>query len=124
MVIMDPQRIVWLNQRQKLVRQHGVNPQISLPGFALKADQIKAIVESRPQHGVRELVVVFIMVPFIKVERRPGNIPAGDLLERLLVIANLAAPAKPQTPAALSAPRMPTARPPALDFYRPVRRYG
>lgn len=116
MVIMDPQRIVWLNQRQKLVRQHGVNPQISLPGFALKADQIKAIVESRPQHGVRELVVVFIMVPFIKVERRPGNIPAGDLLERLLVIANLAAPAKPQTPAALSAPRMPTARPPALDF--------
>lgn len=56
------------------------------------------------------------MVPFIKVERRPGNIPAGDLLERLLVIANLAAPAKPQTPAALSAPRMPTARPPALDF--------
>lgn len=98
MVIMDPQRIVWLNQRQKLVRQHGVNPQISLPGFALKADQIKAIVESRPQHGVRELVVVFIMVPFIKVERRPGNIPAGDLLERLLVIANLAAPAKPQTP--------------------------
>lgn len=71
MVIMDPQRIVWLNQRQKLVRQHGVNPQISLPSFALKADQIKAIVESRPQHGVRELVVVFIMVPFIKVERRP-----------------------------------------------------
>ena len=71
MVIMDPQRIVWFDQRQKLVRQHGVNSLISLPGFALEADQIKTIMEGRPQHGIRELVVVFIMVTFIKVERRP-----------------------------------------------------
>ncbi|MCS5948636.1 hypothetical protein LNP05_21535 [Klebsiella pneumoniae subsp. pneumoniae] len=65
------------------------------------------------------------MVPFIKVERRPGNIPAGDLLERLLVIANLAAPAKPQTPAALSAPQDADGQDRQRSiFYRPVRRYG
>jgi hypothetical protein len=98
--------------------------QIALPGFALEADQIKTIVEGRPQHGVGKLVVIFVMVPFIKVERSPGDIPARDLLQRLLVIANFAAPAKPQTPRRFQCPRMPTARPPALDFYRPVRRYG
>ena len=105
MVIMDPQRIVWLDQRQKLVGQHRVDPQISLPGFALEADQVKTIVEGRPQHGVGKLVVIFIMVPFIQVERRPGDISAGDLLQRLLVIANFAAPAKPQTPRRFQCPQ-------------------
>ncbi len=52
MVIMDPQNIVFFDQRQQLVRQQRVDFLIAIPGFALEIDQIKTVVESGPQHRV------------------------------------------------------------------------
>jgi hypothetical protein len=54
--LIEPDDTLWIHDYHLLP-----NSLISLPGFALEADQIKTIVEGRPQHGVRELVVVFII---------------------------------------------------------------
>ena len=47
-VIVDPDDIVRFNQRQQFIRQGRINALIALPGFTLKINQVKTIVECGP----------------------------------------------------------------------------
>ncbi len=94
---MDPENIVFFEQRHQLVRQQCVHALITLPGLALELYKIKTVVKSGPQHGIGKLAVVLIIILLAEVKRGPGNVAAGHFLQRLIFVTNFTTPAKPES---------------------------
>jgi hypothetical protein len=95
-IIVDPDEVVFLNQRGDTVREALINPLVALAGLAFVFGEVEAEMEQRPQRGIGIAVVILVDVAMREVDRRGGN--AFVALRRnlaALVVALRAGPAEP-----------------------------
>jgi hypothetical protein len=98
-IVVDPDDVVWRDQRHQRLREAGVHLEIDLALFFVRLGEIEPVVQSRPQAtiGVAEIVALRFFV--CEVDRSDGQ--PGYMLDvrryREGIIARVAAPAKPES---------------------------
>ncbi len=99
MVVMDPDEIVFLDQRRDACGKAFVDPLIALAGLAFVLSQVEAEMEQRPQRGIGIAVVILVDIAVREVDRRGGD--AVVALRGYFALVLLALRARPAEPDAL-----------------------
>ncbi len=95
-IILDPQHVVGLDQRQHRIGEAIVHPLVAAGETALIFGQIDAIVEERPQCAVGVAVIIFLDVLLLQVDRRGGDaVVALEVDAPVELLGSLARPAEP-----------------------------
>ena len=96
-VIVDPDDVVFAQQRRQLVGEQCVDPVVGLAGAAVVVDQIQAEVQQGPQGAIGEAVVVAVHITLGQVHGDVLDIAVALFVQRATGLAHaLAAPAEPQ----------------------------
>ncbi|MNI40214.1 hypothetical protein D3C73_944270 [compost metagenome] len=101
-VIVDPDDVVFAQQRRQLVGEQCVDPVVGLAGAAVVVDQVQAEVQQWPQGAIGEAVVVAIHIALGQVHGDVLDIAVALFVQRATGLAHaLATPAEPQPAAFL-----------------------
>jgi hypothetical protein len=99
MIIVDPDEIVFLDQRGDAVGEALVDPLVALAGLALIFGEVEPKVKQRPQRGIGIAVVIFVDISVREIDGRRGD--ALVALRRNLIVLVVAFGARPAEPDAL-----------------------
>ncbi len=116
MIVVDPDHIIRLDHRQKMICKQAIDPEISGHVLARVIDQIQTIVTKRPEHAVGEACIIFINILLVEIEQRVAN--GSHIADRqflhLAIGKGLAGPPEPYASAfaerGLQCHRQPTRR--------------
>ncbi|MNU89778.1 hypothetical protein D3C71_796280 [compost metagenome] len=95
-VIVDPDDVVFAQQRGQLFGEQRVDPAVGFAGGAVVVHQVQAEVQQRPQGAVGEAVVVAVDVALVEVHGHIADVVLHLLVEGAAVVADrFATPAEP-----------------------------
>jgi hypothetical protein len=95
-IVVDPDHVVVLQQRHELLREPHVHAAVAFELVTVVLDQVRAVVERRPQRRVREAAVVLVVIAARQPDGRERH--GAALLDADLRRAgrdHFAAPAEP-----------------------------
>ena len=96
MIVMHPDEVIRPQDFVQFAREMIIDTQITTQIPARELGEINSIMQDRPEHAIREAIVVFAVVLFGEIERDVGNIVVHALLRgNLGACCDLSAPAKP-----------------------------
>lgn len=70
MVIVDPDKVIFLDQRKDVFGKTVVDPLVALPCAILEPGEVDAIVEQRPKRRIGVTVVIFVEFALCEIDRR------------------------------------------------------
>ncbi len=74
MVVMHPDEVVRLQQREQLACEQRVDATVRLVGITIVAEEAEQVVEQRPQRAVAEVVVVAVEIGLVEVDGGEGDV--------------------------------------------------
>ncbi len=102
MIVMDPDHIVFAQQRCQLFSEQCVDPAVRFAGAAIVIDQVQAEVQQRPQRAVGKPVVVPVNVALVEVHGHITDVTLALLMQGATgLFARLPAPSEPHAAAFL-----------------------